>query len=160
MIRYHRNKNHTIVCKCKWNPVVRGFFFTRCQIWPSGIVVLYVCVCLWLSVCLLCVCVCVNHKFVHTITHHPFKPGSPNLDQECKQLGWDPFRIVLEGDWPWPTNLTQSQILPKSELQVCSRNKSSPVQAKITKFGPKSQTLWLRSLLFWGVVGLDFQGQI
>ena len=30
------------------------------------------------------VCVCVNHDFVCAITHHPFKLGSPNLDQWCK----------------------------------------------------------------------------
>ena len=28
--------------------------------------------------------VCVNHELVCTITHHPFKLGSPNLDQRCK----------------------------------------------------------------------------
>ena len=44
-------------------------------------------------------------KFVRAITHHPFKLGSPNLDQRCK-------------------------------------------------------TPWLRSLLFWGSINLDLQGQI
>ena len=44
-------------------------------------------------------------KFVCAITHHPFKLGSPNLDQRCK-------------------------------------------------------TPWLRSLLFWGTINLDLQGQI
>ena len=32
----------------------------------------------------LCVCVCINHELVRTITHRPFKLGSPNLDQRCK----------------------------------------------------------------------------
>ena len=32
----------------------------------------------------LCVRVCVNHELVRTITHRPFKLGSPNLDQICK----------------------------------------------------------------------------
>ena len=40
---------------------------------------LWVCV----SVCV-CVCVCSNHELVRTITHRPFKLGSPNLDQRCK----------------------------------------------------------------------------
>ena len=44
-------------------------------------------------------------KFVRAITHHPFKLGSPNLDQRCK-------------------------------------------------------TPWFRSLLFWGPINLDLQGQI
>ena len=50
-------------------------FFTRGQLWPSGIVVACVC---------LCVCVSVNHQFVRTITCHPLKLQSPNLDQKCK----------------------------------------------------------------------------
>ena len=72
--------------------------FTRGQLWPSGIVVACVCLCM-------CVCVSVNHQFVRTITCHPLKLQSPNLDKKCK-------------------------------------------------------TSWLRSLLFWGFIDLDFQGQI
>ena len=56
------------------------------------------------SVCV-CVCVCGNHEFVRVITHHPFKLGSPNLNQRYK-------------------------------------------------------TTWLRSLLFYGTIDLDLQGQI
>ena len=55
--------------------------FTRGQLWPSGIVV--ACVCLCVCVCM-CVCVSVNHQFVWTITCHPLKLQSPNLDQKCK----------------------------------------------------------------------------
>ena len=36
------------------------------------------------SVCV-CVHVCVNPQLVHAMTHHPFKLGSPNLDQRCKR---------------------------------------------------------------------------
>ena len=60
------------------------------------------------SVCLCVrpsVCVCGKHLLVRAITHHPFKLGSPNLDNGCKRP-------------------------------------------------------WLRSLLFWGVIDLDLQGQI
>ena len=56
--------------------------FTRGQLWPSGIVV--ACVCLCVCVCM-CVCVSVNHQFVRTITCHPLKLQSPNLDQKCKR---------------------------------------------------------------------------
>ena len=38
---------------------------------------------LWVCVSV-CVCVCSNHELVRTITHRPFKLGSPNLDQRCK----------------------------------------------------------------------------
>ena len=45
---------------------------------------------LWVLLLPACVCTCVSvcsrviHKFVCAITHHLFKPGSPNLDQKCK----------------------------------------------------------------------------
>ena len=52
---------------------------TRGQFWPSGIVITCVCG----SVCV-CVCVCINYELVRSITHHPVKLGSPNLDQRCK----------------------------------------------------------------------------
>ena len=78
----------------------RSPFFTRDQLWPSGIVI--ACVCLSLCVCM---CVSVNHQFVRTITCHPLKLQSPKLDQKCK-------------------------------------------------------TPWLGSLLFFGFIDLDLQGQI
>ena len=58
------------------------------------------CRCLHLSVC-----VCVNHMLVRSITHHPFKLGSPYWDHRCKRP-------------------------------------------------------WLRTLLFWGAIDIDIQGQI
>ena len=43
---------------------------------------------------------------------------------------------------------------------ACPRDNSGPVQARIAKFRPKmQQTLFLRSLLFWGAIDLDLQGQ-
>ena len=52
-----------------------SLIFTRGQFWPSGIVIACVCG---------SVCVCINHELVRSITHHPVKLGSPNLDQRCK----------------------------------------------------------------------------
>ena len=74
-------------------------FLTRGHFWPAGIVFTCVCPCV-----LTPVCPCVN-KFVWRITHHPFKLGSPNMDQSCK-------------------------------------------------------IAWLRSMLFWGAIDDDLQGQI
>ena len=50
-----------------------------------------VCVCVCLSVCLR-----VNHSFVRAITRNPFTLGSPNLDQNAKDLGQGPYYYV---DW-------------------------------------------------------------
>ena len=81
---------------CNISNFHEAFLFTRGQFWPSGIVIACVCG---------SVCVCINHELVRTITHRPFKLGSPNLDQRCK-------------------------------------------------------TPWFGSLLFLGMIDLDFQGQI
>ena len=45
--------------------------------------------------------------------------------------------IVLGGNWPWPS---RSNLTSKSEFTLfwaCSDHKSSPIQARITKFGPE-----------------------
>ena len=60
--------------------IVININFTRGQFWPLGIVV--PCICLCVPVCV-CNCVCINLELVCTITHHPFKLGSPNLDDKC-----------------------------------------------------------------------------
>ena len=73
---YYKREN-SMIYRIIWNV----FFITRGQLWPSGIVV--ACVCLCVCVCM-CVCVSVNHQFVRTITCHPLKLQSPNLDQKCK----------------------------------------------------------------------------
>ena len=43
---------------------------------------------------------------------------------------------------------------------ACPRDNSGPVQARIAKFGPKCKRPWLRSLLFYGLIYLDLQGQL
>ena len=43
---------------------------------------------------------------------------------------------------------------------VCPRNNSGPVQAKITKLGPKMQKTLVKILIFCGLIDLDLQGQI
>ena len=74
-------------------------------------------------------------KFVRTITHHPFKLGSPNLDHRCKRP-WFRIPIVLGGDWLWPS---RSNLTSKSKFTpfwACPCDNSSPVHARATKFGP------------------------
>ena len=59
-------------CLCEF----KGWFITRGQFWPPGIVVACVCV---------SVNLCVNHLFVRAITQDPFKLGSPNFNHRCKR---------------------------------------------------------------------------
>ena len=47
------------------------------------------------------------------------------------------FPIVLGGNWPWPS---RSNLTSKSEFTsfwACSDHNSSPIQVRITKFGPE-----------------------
>ena len=84
------------------------------------------------------VCVCPSLRqswVVRAITHHPFQPGSPNLDQRCKTLVKIP--IVLWNDWSWPS---RSNWTPKSKFTpfwVCPCHNSPPNEVTISKFGTK-----------------------
>ena len=66
-------------------------------------------------------------KFFRAITHHPFKLGSPNLDHRCKR--------------PWLRSLLFFGVidldLQFTPFWACPRDNSSPVQARVTKFGPE-----------------------
>ena len=135
-IKYHIGKYVKVCSHCNWG------IFTRGQFWPSGIVIACLCVCVRVCVC---VSLCVNHLLVRAITWDPFKPGSPNLDLRCKRP-W--LRSLLfcfffffffggGGNWPWPS---RSNLTSKSEFTpfwACPDHNSSPIQVRITKFGPE-----------------------
>ena len=100
--------------------------FTQGQFWPSGIVI---CVCVRVRVC---VSLCVNHLLVRVITWDPFKLGSPKMQKTLVKVP-----IVLGGNWPWPS---RSNLTSKSEFTpfwACPDHNSSPIQVRITKFGPE-----------------------
>ena len=81
---------------------------------PRPVLAFGYCHCLCLSVC---VCLCINHEFVSTITHQPFRLGSPNLDQRYKRpwLRSLLFRGTIDRDLQGQIKL-QSQNLPHFEL--------------------------------------------
>ena len=92
------------------------------------------CLCQCVYVCL-SVCVFVNHKFVRTITHHPFKLGSPILDQRCK-TPWLGF-LFFRGDWP---RSSRSNFTRKSNFMlfwVCQRDKYWTIQVRYSLFEPE-----------------------
>ena len=69
------------------NCIIKTIFTLRFN-YPRPVMAFGYCRCLRLSVCVcvcVCVCVSVNHQFVRTITCHPLKLQSPNLDQKCKR---------------------------------------------------------------------------
>ena len=45
-------------------------------------------------------------------------------------------------------------------ITCCPRNNSGPLQARITKFGPKLQKTLFKVPIVWGAIDLDLQGQI
>ena len=61
---------------CAWWE--RSVHFYPRPFWPTGIVIACVCVCVCLSVCQL--------LLVRMITRHPFKLGSPNLNQKMQNI--------------------------------------------------------------------------
>ena len=86
----HENVFEHVVCKmaavlCRgW---VKAWIINHMnRFYPRPVMAFGYCRCLRLSVCVcVCVCVSVNHQFVRTITCHPLKLQSPNLDQKCKR---------------------------------------------------------------------------
>ena len=101
-----------------------------------------------------CVCVCINHELVRTITHRPFKLGSPNLDQRCK-TPW--FRSLL---FLWMLDLDlqgqyqlESQILPHFELVHTITHQ--PFQLESPNFDRKCILALSRSLLILDLIGFD-----
>ena len=120
-------------------------FFTRGQLWPSGIVVACVCV---------CVCLSVNHQLVRAITNQLFKLESPNLDQRCKRpwlrslLFLGAIDLELQGQIE-----LKSQNLPHVELvRAISHHQLKSV---FPNFGQKCILVLLRSLLNLGWIDLD-----
>ena len=108
-----------------------------------------VCLCVHPSVCM-----CGKQLLVRAITHHPFKVESPNLDYRYKRpllrslLFWGLIDLDLQGQIQ-----LQSQNLPHFEL-VCA------ITHHPFKLGPPNldqmcKILWLRSILFWGLIELD-----
>ena len=79
----------------------------------------------------------VNPLLVHTITCDPSKPGSPSSDQRCK-TPWLRSVLFWGDDWPWPSS---SNFIWKSKFtpfRACPHH-NSPIQPRITKFGPYVQ---------------------
>ena len=93
--------------------------------------------CRWLHLCVRVfmrpsVSVCINHEHVRTITYHPFKLGSPNLDQRCKKP-WFRFPLLwglIDLDHHGQANLTWK--LQFTTFWVCPCD-----FPKISKDGPK-----------------------
>ena len=111
------------------------------------------------SVCLCVrpsVCVCGKHLLVRAITHHPFKLGSPNLDNRCKRP-WLRSLLFWGGDWPWPS---RSNWTPKSKFTpfwACACHNSPPIEVIISKFGTKCILALFRSLPILGLIEIDLQ---
>ena len=118
---------------------------TRGQFWPSGIVI----------ACVLgSECVCINHELVRTITHRPFKLGSPNLDQRCKTpwCGSLLFLGMIDLDLQGQIYL-ESQILPHFELVHTITHQ--PFKLQSPKLDRKCIVALSRSLLILDLIGFD-----
>ena len=120
--------------------------------YPSPVLASAYCRCLCLCVC---VYVCINNELVHAITHHPFKLGSPNLDQRCKRL-WlrSPVSCrAIDLDLQGQIKL-KSPKLP--DFEFVRAMTPHPFKLGSPNLDQKCKTPWLRSLLFWGWLILAF----
>ena len=117
--------------------------------YPRPVLAFGYCHRLGLLVCV-SVCVCVNHKLVRTITHRPFKLGSPNMQSS---LVW--VSIVFGDDRPWPSKSNLTWKSNFTSFWDCSHHNSSAVQARITNFGPKLILALLESLSILDLIGFD-----
>ena len=101
---------------------------------------------------------CVNHLLVQLITHDPIKWESPNLDQRCKRH-W--LRSLLFCGIITLTFKVKFNLKPKfTPFRACPHHKSSPIQARIAKFGPEVQSakyLGLDPYCFMGWMTLTFK---
>ena len=102
--------------------------FTRGQFWPSGIVIACVCVCVRVCVCQSLAC---PHDKLGPVQARIAKFG-PKMQKTLVNVP-----IVLGVNWPWPS---RSNLTSKSEFTpfwACPDHNSSPIQVRITKFGPE-----------------------
>ena len=100
---------------------------------------------------------------VRTITRHPFKLRSPNLDWRCKT----PWLRSLLFFYPRPVlafgycrclRLCVCVCLSVCQSLACPRDNSGPDQARIAKFGPKMQkTLVKVPIVLGGQLTLTFK---
>ena len=123
--------------------------------WPSCIVIACVCVCVRVCVCQsVCQSLACPRDNLGPVQARITKFG-PKMQKTLVKVP-----IVLGGNWPWPS---RSSLTSKSEFTpfwACPDHNSSPIQIRITKFGPEWKIAWWRSLLFWVAIDLDLQGQI
>ena len=109
--------------------------------------------------------VCLSvHPSIHS--HLSVRPSArPSIHLVCRC----PYRHIYMSFYPRPVlafgycrclRLSVCVSVCVRQPWACPRHKSPRVQARTTKFGQKVQTTWLRSLLFWGAIDLDLQGQI
>ena len=106
--------------------------FTQGQFWPSGIVIACVCVCVRVCVCQsVCQSLACPRDNSGPVQARIAKFG-PKMQKTLVKVP-----IVLGGNWPWPS---RSNLTSKSEFTnfwACPDHNSSPIQVRITKFGPE-----------------------
>ena len=106
--------------------------FTRGQFWPSGIVIACVCVCVRVCVCQsVCQSLACPRDNLGPVQARIAKFG-PKMQKTLVKVP-----IVFGGNWLWPS---RSNLTSKSEFTpfwACPDHNSSPIQVRITKFGPE-----------------------
>ena len=107
-------------------------FFTRGQFWPSGIVIACVCVCVRVCVCQsVCQSLACPRDNLGPVQARIAKFG-PKMQKTLVKVP-----IVLWGNWPWPSRSNSTSKSEFTPFWACPDHNSSPIQVRITKFGPE-----------------------
>ena len=126
---FHKLFRSSGLKSCK---VLLVIIITRGQFWPSGIVIACVCVCVRVCVCQsVCQSLACPRDNLGPVQARIAKFG-PKMQKTLVKVP-----IVLGGNWPWPS---RSNLTSKSEFTpfwACPDHNSSPIQVRITKFGPE-----------------------
>ena len=128
------------LCGCNYWNIFFPVFFTRGQFWPSGIVVAPV------------------RPSVRPSVRHQVCPRDNSSPVQAMITKFGPkmqntlvkVPIVLGGNQSWPS---RSNLRSKSKFTpcwACPHHNSSPIQVRITKFGPEVQNTLVKILIVLG----------
>ena len=137
--------NLDIFCALKMRLKMNWVFYPRPVLALEYCHRLRLCVCVRMCVCeSVCQSLACPHDNLGPVQARIAKFG-PKMQKTLVKVP-----IVLGGNWPWPS---MSNLTSKSEFTpfwACPDHNSSPIQVRITKFGPEVENSLVKVPIIWG----------